>query len=313
MNSFLIGYDPVKKKSEEEAWVHINLWEEKKPNNIIIDFGILVRNIKEIKAINIYSPYDIEEVKDIVTILEKNKKLITAVFNENYQYKKDLGNIIQPQRGDPFVLSSANIKHDKNRIILDTGKINYEKSHGSYFRVRLILSKEKFNEKCKEFIFAHKSKGSRFSDFFTSTEIIDFRLNDSRSGGSAINVGNFFHIRSVNYFILRDPSEVIIYYGNAMRNSRYLESDIWEGYELPDGLIAYHLYRKAKRIEVKENENTKSSYDYIDHFSELVRFQCQRKRYLITALSIIVFTLLLGSISGFLGNLLSAFVDGLCK
>jgi len=313
MISFLIGYDPVSEKDiKEEAWVHINLWEKKETNSVIIDFGILVNDVKKIKAIKIYSPYAIKDVKDISTLLKEHKELITAVFNENYQHnvsEKGEEFIIQPHKGDPFVLSPIKeedliIKQNDNLVILNIKKVKLASVNRSYFRIRITLSKES----CSNFIFAHESKGSRFSDFFTSTEIIDFRLNDSRSG-SNIDVGNFFHIRSVNYFILRDPSEIIIYHGNAMRNSRYLEPDIWEKYGLENGLLAYHLYRKAERIENKGSGNSKFSYEYINHFSELVRFQCQKPRFWIIILSVIG----MGCISGFLGNLLFALVKGLCK
>ena len=339
MNSFLIGYVPVTPVTngdlEEEAWVHINLWgkketglldkatglmklkkclPKKKTNKVIIDFGIMVKDISKIKAIKIYSPYAIEKVEDVAALLKEHNKLITAVFNENYQHNVKEGNedyIIQPHRGEPFVLSpikEEDINKETNLVTLDTEKIKSGSINHSYFRIRLIIIKKN----CNGLFFARKNNGSLFSDFFTSTEIIDFRLNDKRSTGSNIYVGNLFHMRSINYYILRDPSELIIHHGDAMRNSRYLETDIWKEYGLPDDLIAYHFYRKAERIEKRETENSKSSYEYINHFSILVRFQCQKPR-ILKVIAIAIMTLVFGCISGVFANLFYTLFQGILK
>jgi hypothetical protein len=324
MRSFLIGYVPASeedtKKIAEEAWVHINLWEKKegKTLKVIIDFGIMVKDVKKIKAINIYSPFDIEEVNDISALLMANNQLISAVFNENYKHNDD-GFIIKPHKRDPFVLSlidKEDIKNDKNLVTLDTKNVKLVPKTRSYFRIRLTLLKNN----CREFIFNLKSNLSPFSDFFTSTEIIDFRLNDIRSFGSDYRcfIGNkakLFHIHSVRYLILRVPSEILIHHGDAMKNSRYLETSIWKDYGLPNDMIAYHFHRKAERIERKKDDSNKSSFDYkyINHFSILARFQCQKPRYFKIIVYVIVITLLLGSVSGLVGNVLHSFIQGLCK
>ncbi|MDR2552026.1 MAG: hypothetical protein LBD31_02520 [Treponema sp.] len=311
MYSFVLWYTPGctncagQGGDKKEAWVHINLWKEgsHEKGPIKIDFGIMVRGIDDIKSIHLYSPFAFQSCEDLAGLLRENPPLIRAVFNESYEF--DSGEqdfIIRPKEGDPFILHALLMGQDLNvqgRIITINTETMGKPLKQYYFRFRITIPRE--ND--RGLISTHKRDISRFSDYLTSTEIIDFRLNDIRSCDrecrNHIGRGSLFGIRSVNYFILRDPADLVIYHGGETR-CRHLEPEIWEPYGLPreKRLIAYHFYQRAP----KKDGN---GHEHIRDFSVLVRFQRQEAKILI----ILALTLLLGLLGGLAAGLAANFIS----
>lgn len=236
MDSFAIWYSGNSDSNNQEAWIHINLWKtvKKKISEITVDFGILVQDIKDITSINLYCPFEVStgNVTDIVPLIKENPALINAIFNKTYSYEcKEAKMIVKSQKGNErraFVLSPAKfVTEEKSIIKINTEELTDKDIQRHYFRIRIV-----FQESDYRGLFNAFSGGtSLFTDFFTSTEIIDFRLNDMRSCKEEIireiKRKKCFNINSVNYFILREPTHIIIYQGGEV-NSRFLETDIWE-------------------------------------------------------------------------------------
>ncbi|OFI05012.1 hypothetical protein CLOACE_19810 [Clostridium acetireducens DSM 10703] len=318
MRSFALWYSTKDKESklDKEITVHVNLWNKKKENqkNYCFDFGLLVEDIKSIEKIYLYVPFKIEksQIKDLGAIISNNQ-LVNAIFNENFtttdgKPKKLIVN--ETVEKPKFVIYALEVESQikinpciRNAstpgtiLEIDTGSINLEKILRYYFRIRIQVGSDDL------YMINDEIKGvSIFSDQFTNTEVIDFRLNDVRSCSEELreqfNKGKKFNILAVHYLILRNADDVIIHYGKEI-NSRMLENDLWKDYIEGDNhnIIAYHIKNKAK----KKNDNT---YDYIEDFSDLTRFQYQKG----TKLIIIMYVLgiiILGTIGGVVGNWLS--------
>ncbi|CEO12030.1 Uncharacterised protein [[Clostridium] sordellii] len=143
---------------------------------------------------------------------------------------------------------------------------------------------------------------SVFSDQFTNTEIIDFRLNDIRSCHEEIreefNKGYKFNILAVHYLVLRDANDIIIHCEDKI-SSRMLEKNLWGDYikGADNDIIAYHI--KKKKI--------KDTDEYIQDFSSLIRFQYKKTNIKVIGIYIVVI-LGLGALGGVVGNLISSWL-----
>lgn len=161
-----------------------------------------------------------------------------------------------------------------------------------YFRFRLKGNKEDI-----KFIKNQDYGNDIFSNLFTRTEIIDFRLNDIKTCSETIKekyVSNVkFDINKIHYLLLRNFNDDFIYYDGDV-SSRMLESDLWKDYieETDEDLIAYHI--KKKREENKE---------FIESFTNLSRFRYQKNN-LYISIKYFLFLLLSSILPGMTTNLI---------
>ncbi|PKL78207.1 MAG: hypothetical protein CVV25_12405 [Ignavibacteriae bacterium HGW-Ignavibacteriae-4] len=325
MRSFALWYSAKDKKpTKKKATVHINLWDrEKDKENYCFDFGLLVEDIEDIENIYLYVPIKLEkksQIKDLGGVISNNQ-LVNSIFNENFTTTDG-----EPKRlivngtceKPSFIIYALEIE---SQIKLESCKRNAA-TPGTvieikidsikpkeilryYFRIRIQAEKNNLS-----FINDEIKGISIFSDQFTNTEVIDFRLNDVRSCSEELreqfDKGQKFLILAVHYLILRNANDLIIHYGKEI-NSRMLENDLWKNYI--DGanhnIIAYHIKSKAKKVSNKENNETE--YQFIEDFSDLTRFQYQKGTKLIIAMYVfgIIF---LGAIGGIIGNWLSKWI-----
>lgn len=319
MRSFAIWYkeqDDKKiqnQKDKPEVVLNVNLWNKngKNSNNYCFDFGFKINDIASISTIYLYVPFmiDYENIKDLGKVISNNK-LVNAIFNENYKttdgdpkrltvntdkgsfkiYSLEIDNQMDIEHcqstGDGF---GTIIKVKVNDLMLDENDKEY------YFRFRIEVESEKTR------LVNDEIKGiSIFSNSFTNTEVIDFRLNDIRSCSDELkerfNKGNEFNIRAIHYLILRNANDLIIHHGRKL-HSRILENDLWgdyiDGYN--DNIIAYHIKEKAKKID--------DEIQYLSNFTELTRFQYQK-----TKIRIVIFYIVgiisIGTLGGVVGNIL---------
>lgn len=265
MRSFALWYSTVdKEKLNKGITVHVNLWDKKEKNNYCFDFGLLVEDLKGIEKIFLYVPFtlDISQIKDLGGTISNNN-LVNAIFNENFtttqgEPKRLIvnGNSSKPK----FIIYSLDIENQINLssckrntyspgtiLEIRTEDIQIQPTNISryYFRIRIEVGKHDV-----KFINDEIKGLSVFSDQFTNTEVIDFRLNDVRSCSEELreqfNKGQQFLILAVHYLILRNANDVIVHYGKEM-NSRMLENDLWRTYIDGDNhnIIAYHIKSKA--------------------------------------------------------------------
>jgi hypothetical protein len=101
-------------------------------------------------------------------------------------------------------------------------------------------------------IFQKAKNVSPFQDAFTTTEVIDFRLNNLRSCCQFVRdefaKGKHFKIKAIHYLILRDAADVFIHQGENV-SSRLLEKDLWGSYieNLKNSIIAYHFKKRDEK------------------------------------------------------------------
>ncbi|HEY8892602.1 MAG TPA: hypothetical protein VIM70_20395 [Clostridium sp.] len=327
MRSFALWYsDSGKDKKEipnKEVTVHINLWSKKVEDKkeYCFDFGLLVEDIEDIENIYLYMPFEAvkSQIKDLGIVISNNQ-LVNAIFNENFSTTD--GNpkrlIVNGVEGKPeFVIyalqveSQVNLKNcirrdDTPGTILEINIKDIDIIPNDisryYFRIRIKVASDNID------LINDEIKGiSIFSDQFTNTEVIDFRLNDVRSCSEELreqfDKGEQFNILAVHYLILRDANDVIIHHGKEI-NSRMLENDLWKDYI--DGtnknIIAYHMKSKAEKI--LKGKDDELMYKYVENFSDLTRFQYQKgSNWIVT--KYIIGIIILGAIGGVAGNWLS--------
>lgn len=297
MRSFALWYSYASDKkfdSIKEATVHINLWDKSVDGEkqYCFDIGLLVENITDIEKIYLYAPFTLtkSQIRDLGGIISTNK-LVNAIFNENFtttdgEPKRLIVNSTEDKPA--FVIYALEIENQikltnckRNGttpgtiIEIQADSIKPNNIFRYYFRLRIQISKGQVS------LINNEIKGvSMFSDQFTNTEVIDFRLNDVRSCSEELreqfNKGSKFGLLAVHYLILRDADDTIIHYGKEI-SSRMLENDLWRNYI--DGanhnIIAYHLKSKADKFYNAKNKMYEIS-KYVENFSDLSRFQSQK-------------------------------------
>lgn len=310
-------------KESKQVSIHINLWNKPKEDKYCFDFGLMVEDIRGIENIYLYCPFEITEqekkqkVKDLGIIIS-NHNLVNAIFNENFtttngEPKRLIVN--SSEQSGNFVIYSlevgnqitiTNLDEDKEDIkpgtvlAIDLKNINPNEIYRYYFRIRV----EAFQSQL-DFIEDDIKGVSMFNNSFTNTEIIDFRLNDTRSFREELKErfydGEKFAIRNINYLILRDANDSIIHFGDNI-NSRMLEKKIWNKYIESDErkIIAYHIKKKAKM-------NSSNEICYIEDFTNLSRFQYQKKTS--TVLILYIFgIIILGAVGSIVANIIWGFM-----
>lgn len=321
MRSFVLWYTKreSKIKDDEKAKLdlHINLWKVQKnflKEKFIFDFGFFINDITKIKNIYFYIPFEVEEIKDLGENILNNHKLVGAIFNEVCDIcttrvgkrikinMKDEEFMIYSLSDDQKKINSCHDNHGGCILSLQLDNIlsenekelnqDIEKIKKYYFRFRI-----KTDKKNLRFIRNHDFDQSVFSNVFTRTEIIDFRINDIRTCSEMIKEkygSNYnFNIRKINYLLLRNFNDEFIYYDGNVK-SRILENDLWDDYieEIHEDLIAYHIKKTAendKKTNEKVTENNQKNDQGIDSFVNLTRFRYKKTNLKILVIYLLIF------------------------
>lgn len=314
----------------KKAEVHINLWnkEDHDRKNYCFDFGFLIEDIDSIENLYLYVPFKVKknDISDLGGIISNNK-LSNAIFNENFTTTDG-----EPKRlivnGDKekskFIIYSLEVESQIDikqcarsgntsvpgtilKIKVGEISVKPEEILKYYFRIRI-----KINSADIELINDEIKGVSIFSNQFTNTEVIDFRLNDVRSCSEELreqfDKGQKLEIVAVHYLILRSANDEIIHYGKEI-NSRMLERDLWSDYidGTSHNIIAYHIKSKAKKVYDSKKDLCEYE-EYIDDFCDLTRFQYQKDtRWII--IKYIIGIIVLGAIGGVIGNIISKLID----
>lgn len=264
--------DIVQDSSNNNIDIHINLWNSKNRKKHCFDFGLMIKDVTDLKSINLFVPFNIktENLHDLgETITKYQSTLISALFNESCKVRQNIAPqctevCVGKDRNNKFIIYNLSRSqeeitlktHDNGSLIsinckrLNNNRNNHEdiKSiNRYYFRFRFIYDKE------HSVITTKTSEASAFQGFFTGVDILDFRLNDIRSCPSDIYgeyTGNSFKMEKIHLLIMRPVKDEVIYHGGEM-NSRILEDEIWHNYFLQnkceinkEDMIAYHIKGK---------------------------------------------------------------------
>ncbi len=274
-------------------------------SDYFMDLGLKIKNGENVESVCIYVPNKFTDKKKLVADLGtrlSDKRLITAVFNEPY-------NTTTVTDGKYFSVIENSIPLF-NIYMLDIDcDINIEnKYHGTiikfpfkifnnlptYYRFRL---KAPFVNNLSYFF---KPSNSFLESVYSSIEIIDFRINDTRNLDVSliehINEQQKFNLALVHYFVMRNVKDEYVVSNQNMNGVRQLEDKTWTSYiddseYLYEKSFAYHLKRKASEIE-------RSDKRFIDEFSAVLKFRFEDGK----LVRYIVFAIILAMLTEVFGN-----------
>jgi hypothetical protein len=291
---------------------HFNLWMLKRIHHkrnekldCFLDIGIKLCPQDESTHINIFIPNQIDKsnIQDLGIIFKDNTELVSAVFNEDYGVlTRAKEKIIEVQQADTTPLFDIYMLDLENDVSIESqfgGSTisiripEYLKNKIHYYRIRLKCA---FVENIG-YIYTPPASSILEGAFF-QTELIDFRVNEKRNlPGSlleAIRQNGDVVFTKTHFFLMREASDDYIF-SHKPPGGRQLEKDIWKTYVGEDysfeQITAYHWKEATQH----------------DSFSVFVKFRSFHSglRTVFIAIGAII---LLGIISGFLGNLLYSLI-----
>lgn len=234
--------------------LHVNFWNINSKSLNCLDFGIIFtspesEDIASKGAICIFLPFkkDKSGFIDLSESLDRNKDLVTAVFNEYLIKSENLaskflkldlsnkGSIVINSKLD-FV--NGNLDHrvsvkeraDGTLIIFKLkGCLSSEKECDHYIRFRLMLTKKEMQEIVKTFY----PNDSFLKSNLERADIIDFRINEQRNLPSDISstlAGAACTPFKYHFFVIRDMIDECSMSGKDYQGSRILETTTWSKY-----------------------------------------------------------------------------------
>lgn len=264
-------------------------------SDYFMDLGLMIRNGEAVERICMYFPGKFtDKTKLIEDIGGKlmDKRVLTAVFNEAYDFKtQPFGKFFSVFQNDTpkFNIYMLDVENDikiENKFNGTIVKFNYKIFNGSsttYYRFRI---KEQF---VKELSYVYKPSNSFLESAYSSIEIVDFRVNDTRNLDVSLieemNNNGKFNIGLVHYFVMRNVKDEYIVSNQILNSVRQLEDNTWTSYVgdtdyFYDKTFAYHLKKK------KEGEI------YIDEFSGVLKFKFEDTKLVIYFIYLLLFALL---------------------
>lgn len=327
MNSIAVWYEKINDPmgTTPELDIHINHWKLKFKKNFFLrklrwlssktlgrffermyfndsdyfmDVGLMVRDGVDVQNVCIYIPYQYTDqnklIEDLGCMLE-NKRMITAVFNEPYNTATTANSKYFQVFKDGKQLFNVYKLDISNDILLSNSfdgtilKIPFKQfdNRPTYYRFRF---KSPF---VTNLSFFYKPSNKFLESAFSSIEIIDFRINDTRNLNVSliehINAHGHVHIALVHFFLMRSIKDEYIVSNQILNGVRQLEDETWSTYINQRQYVykksfAYHLKNK-----VSDQEKEKSKY--IEDFSGVIKFRFEDNRLLIYLLWILLFAL----------------------
>ncbi|MEI8623501.1 hypothetical protein P4S67_02865 [Pseudoalteromonas sp. B137] len=360
--SLAFWFDDEPAKNTYDVDLHINFWSFDSEKVNYLDIGVLVKSKKESISnnINIYFPFKIthdDYFSELGSLVCSDRELISAIFNTNISKtqadsKNDIFKIefspknklsfhtqILPETDDSeggvklkAFNENTSISKERGTILKfpselfqsTDGKATDEEFRTDYFRFRIKLSQDSKNILGPEY----SPKGSFITNYFNSTEMIDFRINEPRNLPSKIRakLNESLKLKQVHFFLIRDANAEFKMSHSKYKRCRILENNIWKKYlklgvptshwweeklkkhcrisfsklKLPEQMLIYHWAENS-------NEDYKNGVS-IDHFSAFAKFS-QRKTGFFRMASVVLFVLSLGVTASILANILMVPLD----
>ncbi|WP_447885728.1 hypothetical protein [Serratia fonticola] len=234
--------------------LHINFWAINSKKLYCLDFGLSFihpddQEIATNGAICLFLPFK-KQKKDFIDLsenLDRNKDLVTAVFNEYLIKSESIESkflkINLTNKGEVIINSKLDFVNgtlDKRVSVTDRSdgtlvafKLNYclsnESKKDHYIRFRLMLTEKEVGEIVKTFY----PKDSFLKSSLERSDIIDFRINEQRNLPSEISstlAGAACTPEKYHFFVIRDMADESSLTGKDYQGSRILESTTWEKY-----------------------------------------------------------------------------------
>jgi hypothetical protein len=296
-----------------ELECHFNLWmlnrighRSNAKLDCFLDIGVMLSNADESTHINIFIPDRINKsnVQDLGLIFKDKAELVSAVFNEDYGVlARAKEKTLEVQKADATPLFDIYMLDLENDVSIesqfDGSTIHIRipehlKNKKHYYRIRLKCA---FVDQTG-YIYTPPPSSILEGAFF-QTELIDFRLNEKRNLPNSllevIRQNGEVRFTKTHFFLMREASDDYIF-SHKPPGGRRLEKDIWKSYVGEDcpfeQITAYHWKETIPH----------------DSFSVFVKFRSFQSnlRMILVAVSVIV---VIGIISGFLGNLLYSLIS----
>ena len=314
MNCIGIWLSNQQNQQQGKLECHFNLWMLNrighKPNeklDCFLDIGIKLHQQYEATHINIFIPDQINKsnVQDLGTIFKDKTELVSAVFNEDYGIlTRAKEKTIEVQQVDTTPLFDIYMLDLENDVSIESkfggSTINIRipehlKNKKHYYRIRLKCA---FVDNIG-YIY-NPPASSILEGAFFQTELIDFRVNEKRNlPGSLLETirqnGDVVFTKT-HFFLMREASDDYIF-SHKPAGGRQLEKDIWKTYVGKEysfeQITAYH-WKEA------------TSHDSFSVFAKFRSFHSGWRTILI-AVGVVI---LLGTIGGFIANLLYSLLTG---
>lgn len=251
------------KEAKPELDLHINLWDIscKKSKKIapFIDIGINISEFREIDKLCFLIPFGVEDAGIIgLTDTFEKKSIANLVFNDDCRFTRNENGVcvleLMEHEGRKKLLynmSEAKVESrngNETMIIFDL-KVLREDSvcdefHDLYIRFRIISDWIKGELFCNI-----KSKNWFLESGFTSTQVVDIKVNKKRNMNEEDitemrrNRFQFAEFNKVHFLVMEPAGNDVEVYGKDFIECRKLESEWGEylklGFELGD-VLAYH-------------------------------------------------------------------------
>ncbi|SFM58739.1 hypothetical protein [Nitrosomonas communis] len=325
---WLENFCPTDNENEKtEAELHFNYWSLKEEKINYLDIGVRLSKIGQFDSINFYLPFDFNSLKyepELGKTVCTSDGLISAIFNcpesnikpnrENGFYDIDfsLSKKEQPIRFFTRLLaendnSPGGVKitpqdeKDKGCILkFPRNLFVFDDNRDGYFRFRIGLS----NEDEKSITTIDKPNWSIVTNHFVESEIIDFRVNESRNLPDKVKIflTDKRYLKKIHFFLIRDMYSEYKMSHAAYFRCRILESDLWGKYLFING------NEQTQKQKQKQKQKQMLIYHWkgqnnegIDHFSAFAKFS-GRKIHFKQITLVLLFILVLGVLSGLLSN-----------
>ena len=272
------------KKDDLRTELHVNIWKVEEGTyklspRFYFDFGVMFP--KSYKALCLYLPFEIDgSPEDLSGYLTGNQSTLSAVFNADTR---------SWAHNNPNYHNVTFVDEDKKFYFYKLGSSNFEKANFSedpkdgfflkifingdvdkdkggndiesdlvYIRFRVMLAKG------SKFIRTEHISNDLLQAAFSSTDLIDVRINESRVLDTKIRERmeqkefEPFEFDKIHLFYMVDTRENVDNGSSLKQDTRIVEQEQWGGYLPKTSLhnttfVAYHWKKRRKyKDEVKE-------------------------------------------------------------
>lgn len=313
--------------------LHFNFWSLKKDKINCLDIGVRLSSIGEFDSINFFLPFDSNNLNyepGLGKTVCENAGLISAIFNcperkiepdhnlgfydidfsrnKNERPIRFFTQLLLESSDSPggVTKTSESDKENKGCILkFPRTLFKFDENRDGYFRFRIRLNDE--DEKSISTI--NKPTWSTVTNYFEVSEIIDFRVNESRNLPDKVkkNLTDSSYLKKIHFFLIRDTRSEYKMSHSLYDRCRLLESDLWDKYlGINDQNGNKHKSNNKKQMLIYHWKNFNDIG--IDHFSAFAKFSERRIR-LPQILIVLALIMSLGTISGLMANNMPALIE----
>ncbi|MCP8686082.1 hypothetical protein [Marinobacterium sedimentorum] len=307
--------------------LHFNYWSLNNGLTNYIDIGVKISEAGLFDSINFYLPFNIDQIDykpDLGKRVCENLVLVSAIFNSpakheshtetkgvyDFSFTTDTESpqlrfftqiLLASDSLGGVTLERSNHENEKGCLLkfprdlfeIET-KVDTKTKFDNYFRFRVILKSDAHRSISQ----IYEAKDSFITNHFEKTEMVDFRVNETRNLPEKIraNLNDHSHLSRIHFFLIREANSEYKMSHSQYSRCRILEDDLWNKYLEQDDSSK----KKKKQSQMLiYHWKTKEKEEDIDHFSAFAKFTRRN----VTNLNILVILVVLVALSIFSGLL----------